>query len=117
MKNWIKFFLVWILIVALGVTAGCATATQLTTNYGPDGKITSTVKHEIKRPVFAAMSHSWTNTTGVMNASSSVQLDQLMTLAIQGYARYLSGGLAVPQAPLVPSTIMPPLVPTPDVTK
>jgi hypothetical protein len=68
---------------------GCATATY------QNGDVTL----KVSRPIFAALSASATSSQGdtvSINAASSVQLDQLVALAIKGYAQYMSGGLVSP---------------------
>lgn len=52
---------------------------------------------KVSRPIFAAVSASATSSKGdivSINASTSAQLDQLVGMALQGYAQYASYGLA-----------------------
>jgi hypothetical protein len=68
----------------------------------------SGTKVEFSRPIFANLNISWTESTGVVSTGSSVQLDQIMALAIQGYAKYVSGGvMSTPPVPTSQPTIGP----------
>ena len=76
-----------LLIVAMFLLVGCATATY----QNGDVKLT------VSRPIFSAVSASATSAKGdivSINASTSAQLDQLANIALQGYAKYMTMGLA-----------------------
>jgi hypothetical protein len=83
-----------ILFCLIVLLSGCATATY------QNGDVELTVS----RPIFAAVSASATSAEGDMvsiNASTSAQLDQIMGIALQGFAQYQSMGLlkaTIPQA-------------------
>jgi hypothetical protein len=87
-----------LLLLCMIVLMGCATATY------KNGDVSLT----ISRPIFAALSASATSSQGdtvSINAASSVQLDQLVALAIKGYAQYMSGGLV--SAPATSAVLVP----------
>jgi uncharacterized lipoprotein YajG len=91
-----------LLVVMIFLLAGCATATY------KNGDVTLTVK----RPIFAAVSASATSSKGdivSINAATSAQLDQLVGMALQGYAQYQSMGLLKAPNPAT-ATVSPPEV-------
>jgi hypothetical protein len=63
---------------------------------------------KISRPIFSVVGGSVVKPDGTIitiSASASVSIDTLATMALQGYAKYMSGGLAsspAPTAVLVP---------------
>lgn len=78
--------------------AGCATATF----ERGDMKLT------VKRPIFSTVNATAVSAYGdtvTINTGASVAVDQLATLAIQGYAKYMSGGLA--SAPAQTAVLVP----------
>ena len=75
-----------ILFCVVALLAGCATATF----ERGDMKLT------VKRPIFATVNATATSANGdtvTINTNTSVQVDQLASMALQGYAKYMSGGL------------------------
>jgi hypothetical protein len=50
----------------------------------------------MSRPIFAAMGAGSSSPSGTitMNSASSISVEQLMSMALQGYSQYISGGLA-----------------------
>ncbi|HAR40188.1 MAG TPA: hypothetical protein DCR68_02285 [Coprothermobacter sp.] len=65
----------------------------------------------MSRPIFASMGAGSTSPSGTitMNSASSISVEQLMSIALQGYAKYISGGLmSTPAAtPMIGPTINP----------
>jgi hypothetical protein len=83
-----------LLLVCMVFLMGCATATF----ERGDMKLT------VKRPIFSTVNATAVSSQGdtvTINTGASVQVDQLAALAIQGYAKYMSGGLASSPAPSV----------------
>lgn len=99
-----KFILLICLLLTISCTLGCAK-----TIYHKDwfdsstGKVIASEDFTMSRPIFAAMSAGKSGETINMNSGSSIQLDQLMSMALQGYAKYMSGGL-VPTPTPTPTT-------------
>lgn len=76
-----------LILICMVILVGCATATF----ERGDMKLT------VKRPIFSTVNATAVSAYGdtvTINTGASVQLDQLTALAIQGYAKYMSGGLA-----------------------
>lgn len=81
-KNKKFFILILILIFFL---IGCATATFKKTEFDQTGKVLSVTEATSKRPIFAATSMAWTNNSGNLNSSSSVDLQQMVGAMLAGY--------------------------------
>lgn len=59
---------------------------------------------KISKPIFSAVGGSVTKADGTtinINAGASVSIDTLTSLAIQGYSKYMSGGLVNTPNPTV----------------
>jgi hypothetical protein len=87
-----------LLLCLIVLFMGCASATY------KSGDVTLTVK----RPIFAAVSASASSSKGdivSINASTSAQLDQLVGMALQGYAQYQSMGLLKATIPATATTL------------
>lgn len=87
-----------ILVCMLILFASCATATF----ERGDMKLT------VKRPIFSTVNATAISSQGdtvTINTGASVQVDQLAALAIQGYAKYMSGGLM--SAPATSAVLIP----------
>lgn len=85
-------------LICMVIFMGCATATF----ERGDMKLT------VKRPIFSTVNATAVSSQGdtvTINTGASVQLDQLTALAIQGYAKYMSGGLA--SAPVSSAVLVP----------
>ena len=96
-----------ILVCMLILLAGCATTTFHKDYFRLDGSKEASVDATMKRPIFAAMDQSWTETTGKMSSDTSFKADQFMNDLISAYLKYQTGGLVpTSSAVLVPKAAM-----------
>ena len=92
--------LIWILLLMFIV--GCVTSCAKTMAHreyfdAVTGNKIAVEDLTMSRPIFAAMGAGSTSPlTGAitMNSASSISVEQMMGMAIQGYQEYISGGLA-----------------------
>jgi hypothetical protein len=96
-----------LLLICLVVFMGCATSTFHKDYFRPDGTKEASVDATMKRPIFAAMAQSWTETTGKMSSSTSFKADQFMDTLMEAYTKYMSGGLASTPAQTPSVTLVP----------
>ena len=91
--------LIWFLLLMFmaGCYLGCA-KTMAHREYfdGATGNKIAVEDLTMSRPIFAAMGAGSSSPSGTitMNSASSISVEQLMSMALQGYAQYMSGGLA-----------------------
>ena len=98
MKN-----VLYLCLIMSFIFVGCATSTYHKDYFDKEGNKTASVDATMKRPIFAAMDQSWTETTGSMSSNTSFKADQFINDLISAYVKSQTGGLAsTPQAVLVP---------------
>lgn len=103
-----KISVICVTLLLVGSLAGCYASSSFHKDYfDTNGNKIASVDATMRRPMFAAMDQSWTETTGKMSSNTSFKADQFMNDLLSAYLKYQTGGLASavqsePQAVLVP---------------
>lgn len=94
--------------IIIGLMSGCAKTMFHKDYFDPaTGKVIASVDLTMSKPIFTTMSAGINGDMINMNSGTSVQLEQLFAMGLQGYAKYMSGGLANTSTPTIGPTINP----------